>query len=47
MLVDGTGQIWHQWVILRIEETQRYFFADGTPRQIDFSIVLAPYEYDA
>lgn len=39
-LIGGTGKVFGMYVITDIEETQRYFFKDGTPRQIDFSISL-------
>jgi phage protein U len=39
-LVDGNGVIWGQFCILEIEESQQAFFADGTPRRVDFTIEL-------
>ena len=39
-LVDGTGRVYGAFVITGIDERQRAFFADGTPRQIDFGIDL-------
>lgn len=37
-LVDGTGRVYGAWVIDGIDEGRTLFFADGTPRRIDFSI---------
>lgn len=31
------------WAIVRIEETQTYFFTDGTPRKVEFTIELKQY----
>jgi hypothetical protein len=39
-LVDGTGQVFGAFVIVSIDEGQSIFFADGTPRRIDFGIDL-------
>lgn len=39
-LVDGTGRVLGAWVIDSIDEGQSVFFADGTPRRIDFTIDL-------
>ena len=39
-LIGGTGKVFGMYVITDIKETQRYFFKDGTPRQIDFNISL-------
>lgn len=39
-LVDGTGRVLGAFVIVAIDEKQRYFFPDGTPRMIDFGIDL-------
>ena len=46
MLVDGQGEVWQQWVITRVEETRRVFFADGTPRKIKFRLDLRRYGED-
>lgn len=36
-MVEGTGRIYGLWVIERVTETRTLFFADGTPRRIEFS----------
>ncbi len=42
-MVDGTGRVWGQWVIKQVEEIRRVFDADGSPRRIDFTLVLLRY----
>lgn len=39
-LVDGTGRMRGLFVIESLSETQTLFFADGTPRRIEFSLAL-------
>ncbi|MFA6125063.1 MAG: phage tail protein [Sphingomonas sp.] len=39
-LVDGTGRVYGAFVIEAIDERQKFFLPDGTPRQIDFGIDL-------
>lgn len=39
-LLDGTGTIYGMYVINNISETGSQFFADGTPRKIDFTLTL-------
>lgn len=39
-LIDGSGTIYGQFVIVRISIEQTYFFADGTARKIEFTIEL-------
>lgn len=39
-LLDGTGMIYGMYVISRVSETGSIFFADGTPRKIDFTLSL-------
>ncbi len=39
-LVDGNGVIYGAWVIESINETSSLFFADGTPRRIEFALSL-------
>lgn len=39
-LVDGTGQVFGAWILEDMSETRRLFFADGVPRQIEFSLSL-------
>ncbi len=46
-LTDGRGKAWGRWCIERVEETQTVFFADGTPRKIEFRLALARYGEDA
>lgn len=39
-LVDGAGRVYGAFVIETIDERQKFFLPDGTPRQIDFGIDL-------
>jgi len=39
-LVDGTGVVYGNYVLTNLRETNSIFFADGTPRRIEFSISL-------
>ncbi|WP_034911919.1 MULTISPECIES: phage tail protein [Erwinia] len=39
-LLDGNGTIYGMYVISNVTETGSEFFADGTPRKIDFSLSL-------
>ncbi|ENG46116.1 phage P2 GpU family protein [Escherichia coli p0305293.7] len=39
-LLDGTGMIYGMYVISRVSEAGSIFFADGTPRKIDFTLSL-------
>ncbi|WP_249329899.1 phage tail protein, partial [Escherichia coli] len=41
-LLDGTGMIYGMYVISKVSETGSIFFADGTPRKIDFTLSKAP-----
>lgn len=43
LLVDGAGRVWGRFCIASIVENQTVFFADGTPRRIDFTIGLVEY----
>ncbi len=47
LLVDGNGNYWGKYVIERVEETRTVFYADGTPRKIDFKLDLKYYGDDA
>ena len=47
LLVDGNGNYWGKYVIERAEETKTVFYADGTPRKIDFKLDLKYYGDDA
>ncbi|MFN3944611.1 MAG: phage tail protein [Allosphingosinicella sp.] len=40
-LVDAGGRVWGSFIITGIDERQKYFLPDGTPRRIDFGIDLA------
>lgn len=44
IMMDGTGRVWGQWVIKEVEETRRVFEADGTPKRVEFQIVLVRYD---
>lgn len=39
-LIDGTGRVYGAFVITGVDEGMKEFFADGTPRKIDFGIEL-------
>lgn len=39
-LIDGTGRVYGAFVITGIDEGMKEFFADGTPRRVDFTIEL-------
>lgn len=39
-LIDGTGRVYGAFVITGIDEGMEEFFADGTPRKIDFTVDL-------
>lgn len=45
-LMDSTGECFHLWVISQVEETQRVFFPDGTPRLVEFRLQLKRYGED-
>lgn len=47
LLVDGIGLVWGRYVIEKVEETRSIFFADGTPRRVEFSLDLAAYGEDS
>lgn len=40
LLVDGRGLLWGEFCMLRLRETQRVFFSDGTPRSVEFELEL-------
>jgi hypothetical protein len=42
-LVDGTGQLWGQYVITEVREGQATFFSNGAPRSQTFDITLQAY----
>lgn len=39
-LISGSGKVYGLYVINDLQETQTYFFKDGTPRKIEFSLKL-------
>ncbi|MDO7473660.1 phage tail protein [Acinetobacter baumannii] len=39
-LIAGNGKIYGLWVLKSLNETQSYFFKDGTPRKIEFTLTL-------
>ncbi|MDN8165543.1 phage tail protein [Acinetobacter baumannii] len=39
-LIAGNGKIYGLWVLNSVNETQSYFFKDGTPRKIEFTLTL-------
>ncbi len=45
-LVDGTGLVWGQWVIISVEETQSDFLSNGLPRKQAFQLQLKHYGED-
>lgn len=45
-LIEGTGRIYGLFVIEDIQEGRTLFFADGTPRRIDFEISLTRIDDD-
>ena len=45
-LVDGRGKNWGLWCIEQVEETKQVFFADGTPRKIEFRLSMVKYGSD-
>lgn len=47
LLTDGRGRVWGRWCVENIEETRSVFFADGSPRKIEFSLALAIYGEDS
>lgn len=43
VLVDGRGQDWGAWVVETLTENHSVFFADGSPRKVEFSLSLRRY----
>ena len=39
-LISGHGAIYGLWIIESLSETQTYFFKDGKPQKIEFSLTL-------
>ncbi|UXX40364.1 phage tail protein [Wolbachia endosymbiont of Oryzaephilus surinamensis] len=44
LLIDGQGNILGHFVIVKIEETQKYFFPNGEARKIEFHLSLKHYD---
>jgi len=40
-LIAGNGKIYGLWKIDSVDETQTYFYKDGTPRKIEFNIKIS------
>lgn len=39
-LVDGSGTVWGEFVIVAMNEGRHYIMVDGTPRLVEFSLDL-------
>ena len=39
-LIAGNGKIYGTWVLKSVDETQTYFFKNGKPRLVEFSLKL-------
>ena len=39
-LIAGNGKIYGLWVLKSVNETQSYFFKEGTPRKIELTLTL-------
>jgi phage protein U len=39
-LVDGAGNVYGKWVIVKLDESHSAFKADGTPKKISFSLQI-------
>ncbi|WGO91846.1 phage tail protein [Pseudomonas viciae] len=39
-MVEGSGRIYGLWIIESLNETKTLFFRDGTPRRIEFTLIL-------
>lgn len=39
-LIAGTGKIYGMWYLGSVEETQTYFYKNGKPRLVEFSLKL-------
>lgn len=44
LLIDSQGNILGHFVIVKIEETQKFFFPKGEPRKIEFHLSLKHYD---
>lgn len=45
-LVSGYGKVFGKFVVMSISETQEYFFSNGAPRRIEFTMELKSYGGD-
>lgn len=39
-LIAGNGKIYGLWILESVDETQTYFFKNGKPRKVEFSLKL-------
>lgn len=46
ILVDGLGFVWQRWCIVDVTERRSFLMADGSPRKIEFSVLLQSYGGD-
>lgn len=46
LLVSGTGRIFGSYVIESVEEIQTIFHSNGSPRKLEFALVLRSYGAD-
>lgn len=44
MMIDGTGAVWGQWVIEKVDEKQSVLAAAGIPRKQEFTLSLKKYD---
>lgn len=40
-LIDGNGKVYGMWKLDSVDETQTYFFNNGKPRKVEFSLKLS------
>ena len=40
-LISGSGKIYGMWKIDSLDETQTYFFKNGQPRKVEFSLKIS------
>ncbi|MFW9268779.1 phage tail protein [Pseudomonas sp. NR3] len=46
-MVEGSGRIYGLWIIDSLNETKTLFFRDGTPRRIEFTLILKRIDDDS
>lgn len=46
VLVEGTGTVYGAYVITDLQETKSFFYMDGTPRKIEFTLSLRRVDQD-